>query len=189
MDSHDTGPPDPEHRFREIFTSTYVDLLRFVERRVHPTHAEDVVADAYLGAWRRLPEVPVDLGDARAWLFGVARRTMMTGVRGEQRRNALSVRIAELESRDVAESDSDLIARRVDISRAWKQLSAVHQEALALAIWDGLDSPQAAAVLGISPVAYRLRLSRGRRALRAIADALPPADRATSAVLPIRSTR
>lgn len=75
---------------------------------------------------------------------------------------------------DVDESDSDLIARRVDISRAWKQLSAVHHEALALAIWDGLDSQHAAAVLGISPVAYRLRLSRGLRALRAIAVRSPP---------------
>lgn len=49
---------------------------------------------------------------------------------------------------------------------AWRQLPTTHQEALALTAWDGLTAPQAAAVLGITPTAYRLRLSRARRALR-----------------------
>ncbi|MCW2851599.1 MAG: polymerase, sigma subunit, family [Nocardioides sp.] len=188
MDIHDTGPPDLERRFRDLFASTYVDLLRFVERRVHPSHAEDIVADAYLVAWRRLAEVPTDHDDARAWLVGVARRTVMSGVRGEQRRAALAVRVAEADATSAAVIDADLVVRRLDLARAWKQLSAVHQEALALAIWDGLDSPRAAAVLGISPVAYRLRLSRGRRALRAFAERLPTADPATSVVPSTRST-
>ncbi|HEY5178833.1 MAG TPA: sigma factor-like helix-turn-helix DNA-binding protein, partial [Dermatophilaceae bacterium] len=46
------------------------------------------------------------------------------------------------------------------------RLTAVHQEALSLAVWDELTGPQAAMVLGISPVAFRLRLTRARRALR-----------------------
>ena len=56
---------------------------------------------------------------------------------------------------------------RVDLGRAWRLLSEPHQEALALAVWDGLTAAEAAAVLGISPVAYRLRLSRARKVLRA----------------------
>ncbi|MFF4779218.1 RNA polymerase sigma factor [Microtetraspora fusca] len=79
--------------------------------------------------------------------------------------------------------DADLVAWRVDLARAWSRLSAVHQEALALTVWDGLDAPRAAQVLGISPVAYRLRLSRARKALRAHTKALPqtPATRAVTA--------
>jgi RNA polymerase sigma-70 factor (ECF subfamily) len=42
----------------------------------------------------------------------------------------------------------------------------VHQEAIALAVLDGLTAPEAALVLGISPAAFRLRLSRARRSLR-----------------------
>lgn len=188
MDTSDTGPPDHERRFRELFASTYTDLLRFVERRTQPSQAEDVVADAYLVAWRRLADLPVDLGDARAWLFGVARRTMMQQVRGEQRRNALAVRIAKVSPMTLTASDADLVAQRLDVAQAWSQLSAVHQEALALTIWDGLDTSQAATVLGISPVAYRLRLSRGRRALRALADCLPSVARPTNTSSTTRST-
>jgi RNA polymerase sigma-70 factor, ECF subfamily len=56
-------------------------------------------------------------------------------------------------------------------------------------VFDGLDAPRAARVLGISPVAYRLRLSRARKALRAHTKALPePATDAATTVATRRST-
>lgn len=175
MSIHDTGPPERERRFTELFTETYAAVTRFIERRVHPSHAEDLASEVYLVAWRRLDAVPTDLADARAWLFGVARMTILAGLRGEQRRAALAVRVLVHErvaGHGTAALDADLVARRLDLAQAWTRLSAVHQEALALTVWDGLDAPRAARVLGISPVAYRLRLSRARKALRAHAEAL-----------------
>jgi RNA polymerase sigma-70 factor, ECF subfamily len=65
------------------------------------------------------------------------------------------------------------VAQQIDLAAAWNLLSEVHQEALALAVLDELTAPQAAVVLGISPVAFRLRLSRARRALRAHLDHRP----------------
>ena len=55
MDSITASSPEREQRFREIFDAVYVDLLRLLllSRRVHPTHAEDVVGDVMLVAWRR----------------------------------------------------------------------------------------------------------------------------------------
>jgi RNA polymerase sigma-70 factor (ECF subfamily) len=41
-------------------------------------------------------------------------------------------------------------------------------------VLDGLTSAQAARVLGITPVAYRLRLSRARRRLRRLVEEGPP---------------
>jgi RNA polymerase sigma-70 factor, ECF subfamily len=179
VNTTDAGPrPDREARFRTVYEAAYPDLLRFVQRRVHPTHAEDIVADAFLVAWRRFDDLPGDNGDARAWLFGIAQRTLMNGQRGERRRLALTIRIAD--ATVVAQcgeawkgSDSDLSARRLDLAAAWNRLTPVHQEALSLAVWDGLNGPQAAAVLGISPVAFRLRLTRARRALRRFAELAP----------------
>lgn len=174
MSIHDSGPSTRERRFTELFTETYAAVLRFVERRVDPGHAEDVAAEVFLVLWRRLDDVPADRGDARAWLFGVARRTLMARMRGERRRQALAVRIAADRHAHAHDSlDADLVARQLDLAQAWTRLSSVHQEALALTVWDGLDAPRAARVLGISPVAYRLRLSRARKALRAHAQSLP----------------
>jgi RNA polymerase sigma-70 factor (ECF subfamily) len=45
-------------------------------------------------------------------------------------------------------------------------LSAAHQEALSLSVWEGLTGAQAAQVLGISAVAFRIRVSRARRLLK-----------------------
>jgi len=179
MSTTDAGPcPDREARFCAVFEATYPDLVRFVQRRVHPTHAEDIVADAFLVAWRRFDDLPADVGDARAWLFGIAQRTLLNGQRGDRRRQALIIRIADASV--VAQggdawkgSDSELVARRLDLAAAWCRLTAVHQEALSLAVWDELTGPQAAMVLGISPVAFRLRLTRARRALRRYVEFTP----------------
>jgi RNA polymerase sigma-70 factor (ECF subfamily) len=166
MDSR-TPPPEREQRFREIYDAAYVDLLRFVRRRVHATHAEDVVGDVMLVAWRRLDEVPADLSSARAWLFGVARKTIQNSRRRDNRHEAVAVRLAGVRH-SYADTDQhpDIVGQRIDIAAAWPLLSPLHQEAMALAVLDGLSAPEAAAVLGISPTAFRLRLSRARRSLR-----------------------
>ncbi|QNE18929.1 sigma-70 family RNA polymerase sigma factor [Kribbella qitaiheensis] len=175
--------PDRETRFSALYQAAYADLVRFAQRRVQG-HAEDVVAEAFLVAWRRMDEVPEQLVDARAWLFGVARHAIMNTQRGAERRRALAVRLATAPSVS-AGGDADLVAQQVDLAKAWDRLSAVHQEALALVVLDDLAAPQAAVVLGISPVAFRLRLSRARRALRMHLDHRPdstlaPAERQSS---------
>lgn len=164
----DQPPPGDEERFRAAFAAWYPDVLRFVSRRVHPTHAEDVVAETFLVLWRRVADLPADPGDGRAWAFGVARGVLLNDRRGVRRREALAVRLADEagRSRPFGGEDPDLVARRLDLVAAWPRLTAGDQEVLALAYWDDLTSPEAASVLGISPVAFRLRLTRARRALR-----------------------
>lgn len=165
--------PDREQTFRSLYVAAYPDLVRFVQRRAHPDHAEDVVADAFLVAWRRLDELPRREDDARAWVFGIARNLLLNERRGAQRRQALGVRLADAAAWSHDEAVTDAVVRRVDVSRAWRLLSDVHQEVLGLAVFEQLTAPQAAVVLGISPVAFRLRLSRARRALRVHLDHLP----------------
>src|SRR6478609_1765539 len=163
---------DAEARFRELYETTYDDLMRFAQRRVDRSCVEDLVAETMLVAWRRFDQLPPERGDARAWLFGIARNLLLNTHRGERRRGALEVRIAETALTRAPTDVAEVVARRVDLSRAWRRLSPQHQETLALAVWDNLTSAEAAIVLGISPVAYRLRLSRARRALRVLADHL-----------------
>lgn len=155
-----------EQRFRTLYDDVHGDLLRFVRRRVDPTHAEDVVSEVMLVAWRRLDDVPSDLSSARAWLFGVARHTLLNTGRRERKQETLPVRLADAAPALTDGGHSaDLVATRIDIATAWRALNPVHQEALALAVFDGLNASEAAVVLDISPTAFRLRLSRARKAL------------------------
>lgn len=181
----DPPPTDREIRFRRVYEQTYADLLRFVQRRVHPSQAEDVVAETFLVAWRRLDDLPTELDDIRAWLFGTARHTLLNEHRAQGRRAALGVRIAEAayQSPALAGVDPELVGLRVDLAQAWRRLTPEAQECLALAAWDGLTAPQAAAVLRISPVAFRLRLSRARRALRRYLDLTAPSSSPSTALI------
>ena len=190
MESTSPSFGEREQRFKDLHDAAYVDLLRFVRRRVHPTHAEDVVGDVMLVAWRRLDDVPTDRSAARAWLFGVARKSLQNARRREERHAAVAARLGE-NSRGVAGSGDtpDLVACRVDVSAVWPQLSATDQEAIALSVLDGLTAPEAAAVLGISATAFRLRLSRARRTLRRRVDAGTATNPLPDHAAPERSPR
>lgn len=169
---------DREGRFGEVYDSAYTDLVRFVSRRVRPGEAEDVVADVFVVAWRRFEELPSELGEARAWLFGIAYRTLLASNRAECRRRTLTLRLIDDAGIGAdAGDDADMLTSRLDLLAAWKRLDPVHAEALALAAWDGLTSAQAGHVLDISPVAFRIRLSRARRALRRHLATAPPVTR------------
>ncbi|MCB1253847.1 MAG: sigma-70 family RNA polymerase sigma factor [Austwickia sp.] len=184
---------NPEARFRAFYSDSYADVLRFVRRRTPPDRAEDVVAEVFLVAWRRVADLPVDRDAARAWVYGVARHTMLNDRRATQRRDALAVRLAEAtwpaEAPDPA-TDPQFVADRLDLEAAWRELPAADQEVLALTVLDGLTSAQAGAVLGITAVAYRLRLSRARATLRRALGAAPEAapDGATTRRTAITTT-
>lgn len=189
MHPTDASSREREQRFREIYDAAYADLLRFVRRRVSPAQAEDVVGEVMLVAWRRLDDVPADLSAARAWLFGVARKTLQNTRRRDGRHEAVAVRLAQVRHDAAGGQHPDLVACRVDIAAAWPLLSAVHQEAIALSVLDGLTAPEAATVLGISPTAFRLRLSRARRTLRRLTESAASGDPVDDVLASDRSPR
>lgn len=180
-DSTESGgqPSGPEKRFRELFDAAYLDVLRFVQRRLGPdlvsASADDVVSDAFLVAWRRADSIPAEAEEARAWLFGIARNCLLNQGRSHRRQDTLGVRLADT-TRHTPDS-ADLAVTRADLARAWGRLTSGEQEVLAMAVLDGLTSVQAGATLGISAGAYRLRLSRARAALRAHLGDTPAASR------------
>jgi RNA polymerase sigma-70 factor (ECF subfamily) len=173
--------PSREARFRAVYEATYDDLLRFAQRRVHPSHAEDVAADVFLVAWRRLDDMPDRVGDARPWLFGVARATILNHRRGRRRRDSLAVRLADATVMGGVDASDDLAASRLDLAAGWARLSDAEQEAISLTVWEGLTSAQAGVVLGCSATAYRIRLSRARRSLRRHLDAAILSDSSSRA--------
>lgn len=115
-------------RFTSLYAAVYADLVRFAQRRTHPDHAEDVVAEALTVVWRRLDEVPRGEGDARAWIFGITRNILLNEHRGTHRRRALSVRLAETADPAGPDPGTETVLMQVDLSRAWALLSEVHQE-------------------------------------------------------------
>ncbi|MEV4350947.1 sigma-70 family RNA polymerase sigma factor [Actinoplanes sp. NPDC049596] len=157
---------ESEAAFRELFAAAYDDLLVFVERRTDLAEADDVVAETFLVAWRRLRDVPEPPDEARAWLFTVAHNILRNQRRSLQRQRQVALRVLREPDDDRDVTDADAVADRIDLARAWQRLSPADQEVLTLTALEELTGPQAARVLNISRTAFSLRLVRARRRLR-----------------------
>ncbi len=169
-----TASPDP---FEALYTAHFQEIAAYVRRRVPPPDADDVTAQVFTVAWRRMGSVPDPPRD-RLWLFGVARNCVADAERAARRRRRLHDRLlAETRPPGGAEPDPrrDLVATAISVLRPRDR------EALLLVLWDGLSQAEAAAVLQCSPNAVEHRYRRARAAIRAALGAghepgrVPPA--------------
>jgi RNA polymerase sigma factor (sigma-70 family) len=158
--------------FRAVYDANYHRVLGFVLRRAaNREDAEDVVAETFLTAWRRLEQMPPGPG-ARPWLYGVARNLLANHQRGERRRGRLTGLLnAEsiLPSSYSADADSEVAW----VAAAFARLGDSDRELLRLAAWEGLDAGEIATVLGCSRNAATIRLHRARRRLVRELDEVP----------------
>jgi RNA polymerase sigma-70 factor (ECF subfamily) len=149
-------------RFEDCFREHYADILAFAIRRVHGRdQAEEVAADTFAVAWQRADQIP---DPALPWLYGVGLKIIANQRRSQTRRQALSERIAHQPPPAGAALDESLICREA-FSVAFARLTEREREVLRLVAWEQLNSSQAAAVLGCSSSAFRVRLHRARRKL------------------------
>jgi RNA polymerase sigma-70 factor, ECF subfamily len=154
--------PDPglaEERFVRIFREHYPSVRAYVGRRAKSELVDDIVAETFLVAWRRLEDLPAD---ARPWLLGVARKVLATQLRSRKRRESLRDRLLTA-APPAAEEER---GRATPATEALARLREKDREAITLVAWDGLTPKQAAAVLGQSSGAFRVRLHRAKRRLR-----------------------
>src|SRR5215468_3332589 len=88
------GEREQRRRFDALFEAHHSDLVAYCGWRAgSASDAQDVVAEVFLTAWRRLDDVPG--GDAaRVWLYATARRMLANQRRARRRRAALVERLA-----------------------------------------------------------------------------------------------
>jgi RNA polymerase sigma-70 factor, ECF subfamily len=157
--------------FEALYRTHAGAVLAYARRRTDNATADDVVADVFLTAWRRLADVP---SDPLPWLLGIARRVLANRRRGEARTAALHDRLATT-ARPQAGDDRPSGSIDEQVENALRALSDRDREILLLVAWDGLEPARAARALGVRPGAFAVRLHRARRRLaRLLAE--PDAD-------------
>ena len=163
MTTPDQQPPPDRWALYERFAPA---IRAYAARRVEPDAVDDIVADTFAVAWRRLPRE----GDPLPWLYGVARRVVHGHRRSHARRGAL---LLKLRGRGASASPdpADLVSGDPALARAFATLSERDREAIRLVAWEGLDNVAAARAAGCSPSTFAVRLSRARTRLRDALDA------------------
>ena len=177
-----------ERQFRLLYERNYAPITAYVRRRVNQGDGSeaDIVAEVFIVAWRRFPDVPVQPNEL-PWLYGVARNLVANHFKNVQRSNDLTDRlvIEEGVATDFERDMSDLNGR---VRHALAQLSELDREIFRLIHWEELSHEEVGQSLGITAKAVERRVARARRKVRGyLGDYDEPLSPA-STTLPTRNT-
>lgn len=151
-----------DREWLEGMWSAHADsVFAYAARRLGSERAEDVVSDTFVVAWRHRTRRP---HRELPWLYGVARKVIRDRYRSQDRWTKLQQRI-EVNRPSPGDTVADPASAAVAANLALAALDETDRETLLLVSWEGLDARQAAAAMGITPAAFRMRLTRARRRL------------------------
>jgi RNA polymerase sigma-70 factor (ECF subfamily) len=139
-------------RFEQIYAEHHDAVRAYVRRRVPEDAVDDLVSETFLVCWRKLDGVPEE---ALPWLYAVARKALANHRRRLARQAPPRAAIA---------GEPDPVGDGA-LASAFAALSDRDREVLRLVAWEGLSLRDAAAVLGCSAVACRVRYHRAKARL------------------------
>lgn len=162
MDQGDP-PVDREAVFLALFDAYYGKILAYATRRLGPSAAEEAVADTFIAAWAGMEDIRPD---PLLWLYGLARGAVANHRRRLLRSARLDERARALPGRPASDDPAEVVVWEDTFAAALAQLGESDREALRLVAWEGLTAAEAAAVMGCSAIAFKVRLHRARQRLR-----------------------
>ncbi|WP_162599846.1 RNA polymerase sigma factor [Nocardioides solisilvae] len=158
------GDEDAWRTLHQAHTGRLVAWLSTRPSRDSMASPEDVAAEAWLVAASKIADFQGSSSDFAGYLFGIAHKLSANAHRRAQRRGTDP---GEVEEHLPAEPDPTLVVDARDAVRdAISALPDREREVVGLVDGLGFDNREAAAVLGISPVAVRVARHRGLRRLR-----------------------
>ena len=145
---------DP-HAFRAIYETHHAAICAYFARRAPRDEVEDLAAETFTVAWRKLPR---RLEHPLPWLYAVAGKVLANHRRKSARTGAFAPDPATGDPAERFGADRGLAA-------AFDQLSEREREAIRLVAWEGLSRADAARAAGCSTATFAVRLSRARKKL------------------------
>ena len=175
-----SGYSASEAKFRRAFTVHFDAVSRYCLRRLSIGEVNDVVADVFTVAWRKVEQMPAP-DDALPWLYGVARNEVNNRRRSIRRARALIARASTAATPTEPGPEPVIVAHAeyADLMHALRSLRPEDQELLMLRTHEELDYREIGMVLGTTPEAVRKRLHRALQRLRRAAGIPEPKVAAT----------
>ncbi len=159
----------------ELFERHFRAVFRFFRAKVDEDLAEDLAQQTFLGLIAARDRAGLHHG-FRAYLFGVARKTLLMHLRTRMR-TAPAVDVSATAIADLQVSAATRIAVATEhelLARALRRLPLDFQIAVELYYWESLSTVEIAEVLEVPEGTVRSRLTRARSQLaehiRAIAE-------------------
>jgi RNA polymerase sigma-70 factor (ECF subfamily) len=157
------GGDPAEARLARLVRDHHGQVLAYLRRRLDDWHtAEELAAETFVVAWRRMETVPEP---ALPWLYTAARGLLMNEYRKRERRAAARSHLPPVPA--TAGDPSVALAGTDRVQAALARLPARDRELLMLIGWEELSVREAAVVLSVAPSVVSVRLFRARRRLTA----------------------
>jgi RNA polymerase sigma factor (sigma-70 family) len=164
--------PEVRGDFEVLYRAQVAAVMSFFARRSRePQAVFDLTADTFLEAMRSFASAPPAQGSERPWLFAIARHVYAKHCEREARREDAALRAKA--RRILGAEEIEELTARIDAEQPGRELldrlarlSVPAREAVELVDISGLTPTEAAATLGVSPGALRVRLLRARAHLR-----------------------
>lgn len=152
--------------FRQLVEAYQTPAYRLAARMCGPDSAEDVTQEAFLAAWRALPEFR---GDCRfsTWLYRLVSNAAIDCLRREKKHRDTGD-VDDLELPDGGPSLQEQAERsdtRDAVRRALDRLSPEHRQVLLLRFMQELDYGEIARALDVSEGTVKSRINRAKSKL------------------------
>jgi RNA polymerase sigma-70 factor (ECF subfamily) len=164
-----------DHAFCAIYEQHGPAIHAYLARRVAAEHVDDLAAETFTVAWRKLPS---DVDEPLPWLYAVARREVLAHRRKLAGGSRLVARLAAFAPRtaeDAALAHAEM-GLEAPLAAAFARLTDTEKEALLLVAWEELDYAQAGRVVGCTAATFSARVSRARAKVRDALTATPLAE-------------
>lgn len=165
--------------FEQLYRSLVGPVTGFFARRSADPHAvADLTADTFVQVIISFGGFDRRRGTERSWVFGIARRVYAAHCEAHSHQRDKVLRVTGRRELDTDQIEE--LLERIDAERAGRRLvnelphlSAMDRAVIELVDLADLRASEAAAVLGLSAGAVRMRLMRARSQLRKTANATP----------------
>jgi RNA polymerase sigma-70 factor (ECF subfamily) len=161
--------PSADLDFERLYRSSRDDVYAYAAGLLRDqAAAEDVTAAAFERAYRKRSRFDTSRGNARAWLFGIARNAALDELRRRGRLAELSV--DPVDTTSVPGRDERGSELRLLLGDALGGLEARERELIALKFFAGLSNGEIARVIGVSSSNVGTKLNRTMDKLREACD-------------------
>lgn len=147
------------------FTNLYREFLpqvsKYLVRRVDKSDVEELASRIFEIAWLKRAQAPE--GFELPWVYRIAGHVVANHRRAKLAESNFMLRLMPA---DFSPSAEDLAVFDLELSKAWRKLSAFEREIIALSAFEGLSNLEIAKVLEITANAASQRLTKARAKLR-----------------------
>jgi RNA polymerase sigma-70 factor (ECF subfamily) len=154
--------------FSELYEAYLKPIYNFIYFKTHHKEtAEDLSAQVFMKAYRSVANFRADKGTFQAWVYQIARRTVIDHYRSSKHTINIDD-VWDLGSNENIESDADNRLMLDEVKKYINGLPSDQRDVLIMRIWQELSYSEIAQIMNKSEASCKMMFSRAIKKLRSV---------------------